>query len=154
MGDIMIDLENVRAWARAHDHPVSRKGPVSYEVRVAYAEAHGLEPPTPPKTLGKVRNVTFNASCDGCGRKWQGLRECHCYGCHLHFTSVTGFDAHRGERNKAHPRGRCLELGDIVDSDGRPKFVVVPSKWGPIVTRALREGETPRFADEQEELPL
>lgn len=41
------------------------------------------------------------ASCSGCDRKWTGVRQAHCSGCHEHFSSPFTFDAHQ-------KRGKCL----------------------------------------------
>jgi hypothetical protein len=35
------------------------------------------------------------AYCRGCGRGWTGVHECHCPGCHQHFSSCQAFDRHR-----------------------------------------------------------
>ena len=38
----------------------------------------------------------MSAGCGGCDRKWTGLAECHCSGCHRHFGSISAFDTHQG----------------------------------------------------------
>jgi len=45
-----------------------------------------------------------------CGARWSGDQTCHCATCHLTFTSVGPFDAHRvGEMNDR----RCLTPGEL-----------------------------------------
>jgi hypothetical protein len=34
-------------------------------------------------------------TCAACGRRWTGLKACHCSACHVTFTSLTAFDIHR-----------------------------------------------------------
>jgi hypothetical protein len=41
--------------------------------------------------------------CAICGTEWQGFRICHCATCHLTFTAVGGFDAHRAHGRCANP---------------------------------------------------
>ena len=61
-----------------------------------------------------------------CGARWAGSRTCHCAaaGCHLTFTSVGSFDAHR-------KGGRCNPPADVG-------LVLIPGRayevWG---TRAV-----------------
>lgn len=55
----------------------------AYEAERLEREQRSKERRRPPR---------FGCSC---GRRWSGLAECHCDSCHLHFLSVTGFDAHR-----------------------------------------------------------
>ena len=49
--------------------------------------------------------------CHGCGRRWAGLAECHCAGCHQHFSSVSAFDLHRVS-------------GECIDPAGHSRLVV------------------------------
>lgn len=44
------------------------------------------------------------ASCGGCSARWTGEDICHCATCHLTFTSVGPFDAHRDHSTAD---GRC-----------------------------------------------
>jgi hypothetical protein len=48
--------------------------------------------------------VRYRGMCR-CGATWTGERTCHCSACHLTFTSVGPFDAHR--------RGRCLSEAEL-----------------------------------------
>ncbi len=32
--------------------------------------------------------------CRTCKRQWNSLSQCHCTGCHLHFSGISTFDAH------------------------------------------------------------
>lgn len=38
--------------------------------------------------------MSAQASCT-CGRTWTGYQEAHCTVCHVHFSGVSAFDAHR-----------------------------------------------------------
>ena len=38
--------------------------------------------------------------CRKCERRWQGEAECHCSGCHKHFSSVSSFDKHQAGSGK------------------------------------------------------
>ena len=46
--------------------------------------------------------------CHGGGRRWAGLAECHCAGCHQHFSSVSAFDLHRLNGECVDPTERGL----------------------------------------------
>lgn len=48
-----------------------------------------------------------------CGATWGGYSRCHCAACHLTFSGITYFDAHR--RN-----GLCLAPTSIKKKDGAP----------------------------------
>lgn len=93
----------IRQWAIANSIPgVGQRGPVGYEALVAYAQAHGLPEPerleraaTPPSPAAKPRKPrTWAGPSCSCGRRWEGLKECHCSRCHVHFRSEFAFDAH------------------------------------------------------------
>lgn len=43
--------------------------------------------PTAPRPLPFV--------CSRCDERWSGQAACHCSGCHLTYTSISAFDAHR-----------------------------------------------------------
>jgi hypothetical protein len=48
--------------------------------------------------------------CTKCAAEWGGMNTCHCSGCHLTFTGLTAFDAHRrgGECRPADSVGLSL----------------------------------------------
>lgn len=65
--------------------------------------------------------------CD-CGRQWTGLTECHCTGCHRHFTSVQPFDAHWiGVENR-----HCVDPAALKRKDGSPLLDTVERKSGSV----------------------
>lgn len=53
--------------------------------------------------------------CPTCKREWFGRGECHCACCCEHFTSDSGFGAHR--RN-----GECLDPNTLERDSGLPVF--------------------------------
>jgi hypothetical protein len=63
-----------------------------------------------------------NAGCN-CGRTWTGLTQAHCPTCHAHFSSVSGFDRHRGT-------GRCADPATVMRGDGQPYFKAEQSRFG------------------------
>jgi hypothetical protein len=89
-------LPDVREWAIAQQIPgVGRRGPVGYEAQVAYSQAHGLpEPAREERAPREKRQRAFSGPSCSCGRRWEGLVECHCRRCHVHFKSVSSFDQH------------------------------------------------------------
>lgn len=78
-----------------------------------------------------------------CGRKWDGLAECHCAGgpgdpgCHLHFLSVAGFDQHRVAM-------RCYTLDELRERPSKKAALGVQRMYettrmhGPVWVTALR----------------
>lgn len=91
----------IREWAIGQGLAGAR-GPIGYDVQVAYADAFGLSEPERPERLPRERVMgvaakrerKFTGSACTCGRKWEGLRECHCARCHVHFRSEASFDGH------------------------------------------------------------
>lgn len=50
-------------------------------------------------------------SCGGCSNRWSGENTAHCgSGCHLTFTGLEAFDAHRSNGRCLTPAGAGLEL--------------------------------------------
>lgn len=52
-----------------------------------------------------------------CGRKWTGMRECHCSGCHQQFKSEAAFNKHRPGKG---PVRKCLT---------RPEMEAIGMHW-------------------------
>ena len=52
-------------------------------------------------------------ACAVCGTEWTGTRICHCGTCHLTFTAVGSFDAHRS-------RGHCLTTDELRSRGYQP----------------------------------
>ena len=62
-----------------------------------------------------------------CGRRWTSKRECHCSGCHRHFTAVSAFDVHRLGFACQDPATLATETGrTVLAAYERPDGVV----WG------------------------
>src|SRR5262245_19274812 len=53
----------------------------------------------------------YIGSCQ-CGARWQGESICHCATCHLTFTSINGFNAHR-TGSHGHDTRRCRTEAEI-----------------------------------------
>jgi hypothetical protein len=62
-------------------------------------------------------NEAALGSCYGCKATWTGYRICHCAACHMTFTAVGGFDAHRIGRDDAR---RCLTPAELTDKGYEP----------------------------------
>lgn len=45
-------------------------------------------------------------ACSRCTAEWGGLTTCHCSGCHVTFTGISAFDAHRRA-------GKCLPAESV-----------------------------------------
>lgn len=76
----------VRDWAKEQGYEVGIRGRIAPAIWTAYAEAHEDFEREVPNGGG--------VHCPGCGRRWTGLRECHCRRCHCHFSTVANFDGH------------------------------------------------------------
>lgn len=74
----------------------------------------------PSRSVGKNKAVWFG--CNGCEKRWTGLKSAHCVGCHLTFTSVSGFDTHRRDY-------KCLNPAIILTRNGEPAFVPADKPW-------------------------
>lgn len=130
-----LDLAQVRAWAKQQAIiAASARGPLPHAAQVAYAQAHGLPEPEKPARAEKQKRERVLIDCS-CGRKWEGLRECHCRGCHAHFRSPEGFDQHLvlGDDGET---SVCRNPADIRYRSGKrkgyPKFRSVDAFYGPI----------------------
>ncbi len=44
---------------------------------------------------GAKTDPTYETTCRGCKRGWNGLKTCHCGACHQTFSTVKAFDQHR-----------------------------------------------------------
>lgn len=65
-------------------------------------------------------------SCPECSRSWSAPNACHCMGCHRHFASLSGFDAHQSSTG-------CLRLDDArwkLFESARPGGVVWVTSLG------------------------
>lgn len=113
----MSQAQTVRKWAVAAGYEVGVRGRLAPAVWEAYAQAHDDFAREAP---------SGSASC-GCGRRWVGVRECHCTVCHRHFGSVTSFDAHRVAFGS---QIRCVDPVH-VRSGGYP-MKVKDTVWGPL----------------------
>lgn len=60
-------------------------------------------------SAGERRVQPVAITCSGCTAEWTGLGKAHCSaeGCHRTFTSVSGFERHRGPISEGAPRGFC-----------------------------------------------
>ena len=68
--------------------------------------------------------MSSHSSCRTCGRKWTGMKECHCTACHRHFSTVRNFDAHM-------KRGRCVDPLTLHQrSSSRPLYAIKQSPLG------------------------
>lgn len=112
----------VRDWAKQNGYEVGIRGRIAPAVWSAYAEAHP----------GFAREVPQSGSAicaPGCGRRWTGLKECHCRRCHAHFSTVDNFDGHLVD-------SKCIDpLGASVRGS---KLRAKQSVWGTIY---VRDGE-------------
>lgn len=111
----------VREWARERGYEVGIRGRIAPAIWQAYADEHeGFEREVPTDTF---------TTCAPCGRRWTGLRECHCRECHEHFSHVDNFDGHK-------IGSRCINPADarVKGNSLREKDTV----WGPIW---VRDGE-------------
>lgn len=65
--------------------------------------------------------------CSGCANTWTGLLSCHCGACHVTFTGITAFDAHR-------VGGVCNDPASLLTKTGEPRLIEVTkthwSGWG------------------------
>ncbi len=79
------------------------------------------------------------AACRDCGRQWESKKQCHCAGCHEHFSGETTFARHRD-------RGGCLDPASLVHGSGK--------REGEPVLRESEEsmGVVWRFAERREVL--
>lgn len=130
----------VRAWAIGHGLIGERaRGPIGHNVKVAYAKAHDLPEPEKPPAPASKRERKFSGSVCSCGRAWEGLVECHCRRCHLHFRSVIGFDMHLAAVPGT-DETRCLPVEQIRyrsgQNKGEPKLRIVRAHHGELVVRA------------------
>lgn len=82
--------------------------------------------------------------CARCDSRWSGTRTSHCGGCHLTFTGLTAFDAHR---TGTHAKRSCLDPAALLDENeksdrfGEPIFKLTDRAypcWG-------FAAETPQF---------
>ena len=137
-------LPGVREWALANAVAgVGTRGPIGYDVHVAYAEAHGLPQPErqerPVQQRERQRSSRFRGAVCSCGRKWEGLVECHCRRCHRHFRSEVPFDAHL-RPIPGTEESECVDpLTILVRSGARKgerKFREVAAHYGLIFVRA------------------
>lgn len=112
----------VRDWARRNGYEVGIRGRLAPAIWSAYANEHeGFEREAPQ---------SGTAVCaPGCGRRWTGLRECHCRRCHAHFSTVANFDAHLVD-------GKCID--PLEASIGGSKLREKETVWGTIY---VRDGE-------------
>jgi hypothetical protein len=62
--------------------------------------------------------------CGKCGKKWNGLSECHCSACHEQFGSVFAFDKHRTGKKEDR---RCMEIEEMFDK--KMYFDTETRKW-------------------------
>lgn len=70
-------------------------------------------------------------SCSGCVARWASPKYAHCSGCHVTFTSVTGFDKHRSPVGE---HGACLlpvEAGLVERKPGVWSFPPDPNRRYP-----------------------
>lgn len=144
MGEILTTaLPDVRSWA-IQQGLAGTRGPIGYDVQVAYATAHGVDAPPQPEprkvTVPRKseRRARKNTQCT-CGREWEGLVECHCSGCHRHFRTVTWFDLHLvlaadGETS------RCVDPATVTyrsgGKKGEPKMRLAHGHHGDLWTSA------------------
>lgn len=68
--------------------------------------------------------LPVNAIRCSCGDWWTGMSAAHCGGCHLTFTSVSGFTAHRKGGNCSNP----AEIG-MVRADRKYPAWAMPGTW-------------------------
>lgn len=130
----MSNAAAVREWARNNGYTVAERGRLAPEIHRAYQAVHGA-PDDQPLNAAKCTRLLAQPGVyvPGCGRVWTGLNECHCRGCHRHFSNVRNFDGHR-------PKGACVDPGLIFDRHSQPKFKVRASAWGDLWVGA---GERP-----------
>jgi hypothetical protein len=140
-------LPEIRQWAVLQGLPgAGRRGPVSYDVQVAYAEQFGL--PAPDRVERPLRNSPrptasparpFRGSSCRCGRRWEGAVECHCSRCHKHFRSETSFDGHL-RLIPGTERAECVDPLAIYyrsgAKKGEPKYREVAVHHGLLIVRA------------------
>ena len=60
----------------------------------------------PPEQAPLEPDELFLGICSSCGARWQGEAICHCTTCHMTFTAIGGFDAHRYGSHE-HDTRRC-----------------------------------------------
>lgn len=109
----------VRAWAKDQGYELGQRGRIAPSIWEAYANSHD----------GKEREAPVGSASCKCGRRWVGLRECHCTVCHRQFSTIDNFDAHRVDERCIDP-AQARVKGDAL----RDKKTV----WGVIY---VREGE-------------
>ena len=85
--------------------------------------------------------ATYWNSCGGCDVKWTGDRTCHCGACHLTFTCLSAFDAHRKDFGCLHPGA----VGLVTHERGGKEFKY--QAWG----RPGDDEASQRFAKYREE---
>lgn len=69
-------------------------------------------------------------TCKQCGKSWGGMNTCHCTGCHLTFTGITAFDAHRKGGICNLPESVGLEINDrAYECFGYPSDPSKPNHW-------------------------
>lgn len=147
MGEPLLTttVPDLRVWAIGQGLAGTR-GPIGYDTQLAYADAFGLPAPPPPAprtttvpVRAPKRERKFAGSTCSCGRRWEGLVECHCRGCHRHFRASTWFDLHLS----LGPDGEtsvCSDPHDITYRSGvrkgEPKMRLVRSHHGEVWTSA------------------
>jgi hypothetical protein len=71
-------------------------------------------------------------TCPRCLAAWGGSRPAHCGSCHLTFSGLELFDAHRDHHGD---HGRCVPPDTVLDSHGRRRMFLRDGVWrGPEMT--------------------
>jgi hypothetical protein len=74
--------------------------------------------------------ISGGAHCGRCGKEWGGMRTAHCAACHVTFTGLTAFDAHRKGGKCAQPEDAGLvEAGRAYSCFGAPADPETAEWW-------------------------
>lgn len=104
--------------ARSPDALERREQRLTWREHFSELKRIGVSPAVPERAeVPGWAFMQYTGTCGGCRTWWRGAKICHCAACHLTFTSIGGFDAHRtGPMSKR----RCWSESELRDHGYEP----------------------------------